>query len=395
VTKHLPTAEHVPLPPRTCHAVVLTPRGRGAVATVVVDGPDATAIVDQLFQSAVSRCLGQFPCDRVVFGYWRAPLVSGEASACRGEEVVVCRRGAERIEIHCHGGSAAVDHVLATLAAAGCRTLSAADWMLGRASDRLIAEARLALARARTLRVAAVLLDQYRGALSRSVAQAIDHISAGRLPAAQHTLHTLLAWWNVGRRLINPWQIALVGKTNAGKSSLLNALLGYQRSLVDRAAGTTRDVLTAVTAVAGWPVELADTAGSRAAASALESEGISRATRRGAAADLVLVVSDVSTAWSEEDDRWVRIAPHALIIVHNKCDLVASVPPDRPTGVATSARTAAGLSELLDVVAKRLVPNSPAPGTAVPFLEHHRQGLSLALQSLQEGADERARRFLH
>ncbi len=71
---------------------MLTPRGRGAVATVVVDGPDATAIVDQLFQSAVSRRLDQFPCDRVVFGYWRAPLVSGEASACRGEELVVCRR---------------------------------------------------------------------------------------------------------------------------------------------------------------------------------------------------------------------------------------------------------------------------------------------------------------
>ena len=133
----------------------------------------------------------------------------------------------------------------------------------------------------------------------------------------------MLAWSNFGLRLINPWQIVLVGKTNAGKSSLLNALLGYQRSLVDHAAGTTRDVLTAVTAVDGWPVELADTAGSRAAASALESEGISRAAQRVASADLVLVVSDVSTAWSEEDDRWVRIAPHAPIIVHNKCDLVA------------------------------------------------------------------------
>ncbi len=203
----------------------------------------------------------------------------------------------------------------------------------------------------------------------------------------------MLAWSNFGRRLINPWQIVLVGKTNAGKSSLLNALLGYQRSLVDHAAGTTRDVLTAVTAVAGWPVELADTAGSRAAASALESEGISRAALCVASADLVLVVSDVSTAWSEEDDQWVRIAPHAPIIVHNKCDLVASVPPDRPTGVATSALTAVGLSELLEVVAKRLVPNSPPPGTAVPFLEHHRQGLALALQALETGAAERATSF--
>lgn len=395
VTKRVAIAEQVPLLPRTCHAAVLTPRGRGAVTTVVVDGPSATAMVGQLFQPAAGRRLDQFPCDRIVFGYWRAPRAAGEVPACGGEELVVCRRSAERIEIHCHGGSAAVDQVLDTLAAAGCQTLSAADWMLGRGPDRLIAEARLALARARTLRVAAVLLDQYRGALSRSVVQAIQYINAGRPSAAQHTLHTLLAWSHFGQRLIHPWQVVLVGKTNAGKSSLLNALLGYQRSLVDHAAGTTRDVLMARTAVAGWPVELADTAGSRAAASDLESEGVSRAARHLATADLVLVVSDVSTAWSDEDEQWVRIARQAPIIVHNKCDLVTSIPSARPTGVVTSAMTAAGLPELLDVVAQRLVPSVPPPGTAVPFRAHHEQELTLALQALDAGIPDRARRFLH
>ncbi len=198
----------------------------------------------------------------------------------------------------------------------------------------------------------------------------------------------------MGLRLIQPWRIVLVGRANVGKSSLLNALLGYQRSLVDHAAGTTRDILTALTTVDGWPVELADTAGSRAASSDVEWEGIARAERHVATADLVLVVSDVSTAWTPEDEQWVSISPNEPIILHNKIDLHPSIPPDRPAGLATSARTGAGLRELLEAVARRLVPQPPPPGTAVPFLEHHRQGLHLAARALDESADDHARRLL-
>ncbi|MHB8863494.1 MAG: GTPase [Pirellulaceae bacterium] len=373
----------------TCRAAVLTPRARGAVATVIAEGSGVTALVQQLFQPASGKPLAQYPCDRIVFGHWQAPQASG-ARIGRGEELVVCRRTPTLIEIHCHGGSATVDQVLNSLVAAGCRTLSAAQWTLSRAEDRLIGEARLALAHARTLRVAGVLMDQYRGALSHALRGAIDLTRAGDVPAARRALVDLLAWSSCGLRLIHPWRIALVGKTNVGKSSLLNALLGYQRSLVDPAAGTTRDILTALTTVDGWPVELIDTAGSRVAASDVEREGIARAERQGAIADLVLVVSDVSTAWTRDDEAWVSISPIEPIILHNKVDLCTSIPLDRPAGLATSARTGAGLPELVEVVARRLVPRPPPPGTAVPFLKHHCEEVQLALQALSESAGEQA-----
>jgi len=394
VGEQVTNAEQSRTRPWRCQAAVLTPPGRGAVATLVVDGPDATQAVSRLFRPATGWQLDRCPPDRVVFGYW-VPHADPNAAPARGaEEVVVCRHSAERIEVHCHGGSAAVEHVLGTLAAAGCEPVPAADWVLRHSGDRLVAEARLALARARTVRAAAVLLDQHRGALSHCVAEAIEHIGAGRLDAAEQTLAATRRWSAFGQRLVQPWQVVLVGRTNAGKSSLLNTLLGYRRSLVDSAAGTTRDVLTAVTAVGGWPVEFSDTAGSRSAASELESEGIARAVRQAAAADLLVVVTDLTVPWSAEDERWVQTAAQEPVIVHNKCDLVSVIPADRPPGLVTSAVTAAGLPELLDRIAQRLVPTTPPSGVAVPFLAHHDQGLSLALQALREGRPERASRLL-
>lgn len=377
-------------PARPCQAALLTPRGRGAVATVTVTGPGALDLVGRLFRPASGKLLADLPPDRIVFGHWQVASVNEATGASDGDEVVVCRRSTERIELHCHGGTAAVEQVLDALAGAGCKLVSAADWLLGQAADRLVAEARLALAEARTLRAAGVLLDQYRGALSRSVVQALTDTAAAQLTAAQHRVHSLLTWSHFGRHLITPWQVVLVGRTNAGKSSLLNALLGYPRALVDPAAGTTRDVLTASTAVDGWPVELADTAGSRAAASALETEGQARAARHVQTADLVLVVADAAARWSDEDERWVRGAPHAPLIVHNKSDLVARVPDDRPTGIAVSALTGAGLSKLLRVIARRLVPHAPAPGTAIPFLDRHERHLTDAFEALVAGDAPRA-----
>jgi tRNA modification GTPase len=393
VTERRAPANPVAAGPCDCRAAALTPRGRGAVATVTVAGPDAVAVVDRLFHAATGQPFTHFACDRIVFGHWHTPEVSGATSAGGGEELVVCRRSAERVEIHCHGGTAAVDYVLGTLAVTGCHIRSAAEWLLSSAPDRLIAEARLALAEARTVRTAAVLLDQYRGALSRSIIEINQHLAAGETAAAHQRVQALLDWSRFGRRLTTPWRVVLVGRANTGKSSLLNALLGYRRSLVDMMAGTTRDVLTAITAVAGWPVELADTAGSHAAANELDREGVERAARQVATADLVVVVSDASSAWTADDQRWVQQAPHAPLIVHNKRDLVFAMPTDRPTGIATSAVTTAGLSELLRVLARRLVPRHPAPGAAVPFLERHSETLTETVRALKAGDPHHAQRL--
>ncbi len=138
-----------------------------------------------------------------------------------------------------------------------------------------------------------------------------------------------------------------------------------RRAIVHPAPGTTRDAVAVTTAVDGWPVELCDTAGLRAANDAVELAGIERTRQRLAGAELVILVSDRSAPWSAEDqalaDRWP-----AAVLVHNKCDLPAS-PDRRPTGITTSALCGQGIDALLATIGRRLVPDPPAPGTPVPF----------------------------
>ena len=102
----------------------------------------------------------------------------------------------------------------------------------------------------------------------------------------------LLARADLGRHLVRPWSVVLAGPVNVGKSSLINALAGYGRSIVHHAPGTTRDAVTAATAIDGWPVELCDTAGLRPAATPVERAGIERAQERLAQADLAVLVFD-------------------------------------------------------------------------------------------------------
>src|SRR5204862_3686687 len=162
----------------------------------------------------------------------------------------------------------------------------------------IAAQALLALAGARTERTATIFLDQYRGALRKDLT-AIEHdLTHGNHDTAVRALNSLLARASLGLHLRQPWKVVIAGRPNDGKSSLMNAILGYQRSIVWHEPGTTRDVLTATTAIDGWPLELIDTAGLRVgravpadSADPIESEGIARARAQIAAADLTILVA--------------------------------------------------------------------------------------------------------
>jgi tRNA U34 5-carboxymethylaminomethyl modifying GTPase MnmE/TrmE len=130
------------------YVVELTPPGRAAVAVVLVDGPQAVECVGRCFTLATGKRLRELPIDRIAVGRWAGP---------DGEEVVVCRRAVERVEIHCHGGVAAVRAVIATLSELGCRRTDWRAWLAAAESDPIRAAAAEALASARTARVAAIL----------------------------------------------------------------------------------------------------------------------------------------------------------------------------------------------------------------------------------------------
>src|SRR5205807_1170609 len=144
------------------------------------------------------------------------------------------------------------------------------------------------LAHARTERTAAILLDQANGALETALKAIREQLRQRDATSARQSLDELLKFAALGQRLVEPWRVVVAGAPNVGKSSLVNALAGYQRSVVAPVPGTTRDVVTTALAFDGWPVELADTAGLRDAADELEEAGVARARATLLAADLVV-----------------------------------------------------------------------------------------------------------
>ncbi|MDB5338957.1 MAG: small GTP-binding protein [Planctomycetaceae bacterium] len=334
------------------------------------------------FRAANRKSLRDQSSGRIVFGYWGTDP---------SEEVVICRPSDQEFEIHCHGGLAAARRIMGDLAAL---QLSPLDWDIQsrQAAGNLTTDCQLALTKATTLQTASILLDQeaaWREFTESSVLAAI----AGQWRELSAEIKHALSWQDLGKHLWEPFRVVLTGRPNVGKSALLNALVGYQRSVVFDQPGTTRDVVTVETAFEGWPVRLIDTAGLRDNALGLEAAGIELAYAQLADADLVLQVIDATEL---QDSRDVTAADGTKsIVVINKFDLVpANSQSDRPHSgaISVSAKTGFGIELLIAEIAAKLVPVCPDGGTLVPFLDDQigwLHGLAEAVerQSLQEIRD--------
>jgi tRNA modification GTPase len=346
--------------------VQLTPPGRGAVATLLIEGPGTVRAAEELLYFKSGKKWATQPAERPIFAHF-----GGE----NGEEVVVRRRSvddrfgcpnrAESLELHCHGGFAAIRAIEIAFVERGFSPLSWKDWIAENDEDPIAAAARIALADTRTERTAAILLDQYRGALRRA-------LDDRKITVAQ--IEAILERAPLGLHLTKPWRVVLIGEPNVGKSSLLNALVGYRRAIVHHTPGTTRDVVAAQTAFEGWPVELCDTAGLRAGhpetaaeIEAIERAGIELTRRQIARADLLLMIFDAGKPWTVAEEAFRERYPQALLI-HNKADLPRPA-DNRPEGIFVSALTGEGIEDLPRRIANRLVPHPPPPGAAVPFTE--------------------------
>jgi tRNA modification GTPase len=369
-------------------AARITAPGRSAIATISVDGPAALQHVTTLFHPSAKVNLDRVDAGRIVFGRW------GIEGPEAGEEVVVCVHRPQKVEIHCHGGAAAAKRILQSLYGSGCQLASTEQWLAANTPELLRQETTLALTHAATTRVAGILLDQWRGALQREVERSYRRLAEGALESVAADLRTLLSRAQLGCHLVGGWHIVLAGRPNVGKSSLINALLGYQRAIVFDQAGTTRDVVTAGSAIDGWPVQFSDTAGIAQDAKSTEAAGVALAWQHVADADLVIFVSDLTHPWTDEDERILRHAGDRALIVHNKSDLVKQEPPDRPPGIRTSARQNHGVEELVASISTRLVPTPPQPDEAVPFNQRQTQCLRDALDALGRGLVRQAQEAL-
>jgi tRNA modification GTPase len=340
------------------YVVELTPSGRAAVAVVLVAGPSAVRAVDHCFAAKNERPIADTPIERIQLGRWGGP---------DGEELIVARRTANQVEVHCHGGAAAVRAVIERLQVHGCEPMSWRDWLRHADSDPIRAAAQIALADAPTTRTAAILLDQYQGALTAAIEQASTAAAAGNWSDVIDVLDKLLLRSKVGLHLTAPWQVVIAGPPNVGKSSLMNALVGYQRAIVCDLPGTTRDVVGATTAIDGWPIQFSDTAGLHDTLDELESAGIERATAALATADLILLVEEPTLSTPNIANRLPPETP--LLRALNKIDLLAAAsgPHSEQFDVHTSALTGEGIDTLIAAIGRALIPNPPPAGAAVPF----------------------------
>ena len=157
-------------------------------------------------REAVSRRpVADLPSDRLAFGRFRL----GEDVY---DEVIVRRPADDAVEIHCHGGPTVVERIFAVLIKAGGRRIAADQWLQSYHPSPIVAAAHAALGNATTLRAAAILLDQYQGALDRALETILQDLNDGRVDAATDEIRRLLAAAPCGCHLARPWQIVLAGR---------------------------------------------------------------------------------------------------------------------------------------------------------------------------------------
>lgn len=336
-------------------AAIATPPGEGGIGTVRLSGPGAEEVLGAVFAPASGEA-GAPESHRLVFGHVRDPRTGEKvdevlAVLMRAPHSYTCE---DVVEIDCHGGPVPVRRVLDLCLREGARLAQPGEFTLraflnGRL-DLAQAEAVLDVVQARTNEGLRLAVEQLGGGVSARVKgirarllHALAHLEAtidfpeDDVPPADVTPDLLLALDDL-RALIESagtgivmrqgLRTAIVGKPNAGKSSLLNALLRVDRAIVTPIAGTTRDTLEEVVNVRGVPLVLTDTAGLRAHGNTgdpIERIGIERTHRALAEADLAIIVFDTSEPLTEADIEVLRAveeaAPPSRIAVLNKSDL--------------------------------------------------------------------------
>ena len=364
-------------------AAIATPLGEGGLAVIRLSGAEAFPIADNVFVPGGKSALKPSAAPTHTIHYGKI-IRHGETV----DEVLLSILRAPRtftredtVEISCHGGLLPAKLVLDTILENGARLAEPGEFtrraFLNGRLDLAQAEAVADLIHSRTELALAAANEQLAGKLSQRINQLRDelmktlaHVEAHidfpdediapetraqlitRLANGAVFMDELLRTANEGQILRRGIRTAIIGRPNAGKSSLLNQLLGHDRAIVSHIAGTTRDTIEETANIRGLPVVFIDTAGLREARDEIEVEGIRRSRETLAKAELILHVLDASEPLTPADEMYLaEFAAKKRILVRNKTDLsVKLVLPPSATSVDVCCLSGQGLEALKDAI---------------------------------------------
>ncbi len=329
-------------------AACATAPGAGGVSVIRLSGQDAALTLDPVVSSRVK------PSQRPANSFFYTTILDGDTPI--DDAIVLIFKaphsytGEDVVEVQCHGGTVSAERILKLLYRHGAQPAEPGEFtkraFLNGRIDLTQAEAVCDIIQARTERAAKAAHDQLAGRLSRTLAplyQSLLTLSAqvenlldfdeGELPVRfeeqahdqiatlNQSLTQLLATWHQGRLMRDGALVVIAGKPNAGKSSLLNLLLGYNRAIVNAAAGTTRDSIEERLDLDGVPIRLVDTAGLRQTACAIEHEGVDRAHAMIGQADVVIYLKSHTAPIDPEEETFIQtLPPERTIHLINKSD---------------------------------------------------------------------------
>ncbi len=379
-------------------AAVSTGNCISAIGILRLTGDDCAQVADRVFTLNNRKHLWEVPDRKLMLGQLHDKQGRTIDSCCaiysRGPHSYT---GEDTVEFHCHGSPAVLAAGLEALYIAGARPAQRGEFtkraFLNGKLDLTQAEAVIDLIEAETADAAANAAGQVEGALKRQLSPIYSRLTdlcshfhavldypdediedfglsnyEAPLKSDAKALYQLLKTYGQGRILRQGVSAAIVGKPNVGKSSLLNALAGYERVIVTEVAGTTRDTVEEAVLVGTTRLRLIDTAGIRETEDRIEAMGVERSKQAVENADLVIFVCDGSQPLTEEDRAIIHLCldhEHAIALI-NKTDLGQVVRPDElpfMNIIEICANTGAGLGLFADTVDTLFGGSSPCDGS--------------------------------
>ncbi len=403
---------HRPYIPEETVAAIATPPGDGGISIIRISGKESLAVAAKLFTGPVSSYVSHTA---------HLGKVKDLEGGILDEALLLVMKkpnsftGEDTVELHCHGGTIVTKKILSEILKAGARAalpgeFSFKAFMNGKI-DLTKAEAIQEVISAKNDFAYAAAKEHLQGALSTKVKrfqsklldiaaileawvdfpeEGLEFASKEEILASLSeifsTMRLLSLSFSDGKIIHEGLSLCLIGPPNAGKSSLMNALLGKERAIVTEIAGTTRDLLEDNLWLGGLHFKLLDTAGIRETEEKIEKEGIRRSLEAMESADLILLVLDASQKLSEEALSLLKTAiPSKTLLVWNKTDLPHAISETEqfPYFVKLSALTGTGMSELKEAIHKIIWKKGP-PSKEETILTNmrHKEALDRSMEAL-------------